>query len=229
MRPHYGRTHFGRRSLATRLRPNLRLKLTGRGGRSCWNRAFLTAAANAPQLKRNPLGSGCMVVRLLVFICVLTGCASSIRDALPRLVPTSPETPQSDADVLMQLALRRAVVDEKAVPDYGLLPDPTTIVVLKQDSSITARILPQTSNIRFLLLSADEIRDLADRYGHFVYINVSAWQIQGDSGRAGASTKWTQSRRNRGVVYLSGGSCAWQFRKREGTWHFDKPLGCLIS
>jgi len=170
-----------------------------------------------------------VVSRSLLLIGLLGGCRSSIRETLPKLTPTVPEAPQSDADVLMQLALRRAVVDEKAVPDYGLLPDPTIIVVVRHDSSITPRILPQSSGVRFLILSREEIRRLADQHGHFVYLDVSAWRIEGDSGQAGASTHWAASRRNRGIVYMSGGSCAWQYRKRDGVWHFEKTLGCLIS
>ncbi len=127
----------------------------------------------------------------------------------------------------MQLALRR-VVEERAVPDYGLLPDSQVMVVLKRDSSITPRILPQTSKVRFLLLTADQIRLLADRYDHFGYLVVSVDRIEGDGAIVGAGTTWAPSKRRPGTLYMSGGSCAWQYRKRDGGWHFEKTLGCLI-
>ena len=168
------------------------------------------------------------VLRSVLFVTVMVGCTASIRETLPKLTPTTPEPPQSDSDILMQLALRRAVVDEKHVPDYGLLPDAHVIVVLKRDSLTTPRILPVTPDVRFLLLSKEQIRDLADRHGHFVYVIVSAGRIAGDSAQAGATTTWAASKRNPGIIYMSGGSCAWQYRKRDGTWHYEKTIGCLI-
>jgi len=167
-------------------------------------------------------------VHVVVLFGALASCTASIRETLPKLPPTTPEAPQSDAEILMQLALRRAVVDEKAVPDYGLLPDAHIIVVLKRDSLTNARILPQTPDVQFLLLTKEQIRELADQHGHFVYVIVSAGRIEGDSAQAGASTTWASSKRNRGIIYMSGGSCVWQFRKRHGTWQYDKTLGCLI-
>lgn len=154
--------------------------------------------------------------------------APSIRDALPNLTPTIPQDPQTDAEFLMQLALRRAVVEERAVPDYGLLSDPHMIVVLKRDSTMTPRVLPRSSDVQFVLLTKEQIRELADRHGHFVYVTLSVGRIDGDSGQVGASTTWAPSKRNPRMVYMSGGSCAWQYRKHDGIWQYEKTLGCVI-
>ena len=156
-------------------------------------------------------------------------CGPSLRTGFDRLFPVSPEAPRTDAEILLRMALRRAVVDEKAVPDYGLLPDPHKIVLLKSDSVVTARIVPASDSIRFIILSPDEVQEFADRYDHFVYISVGVGPVAGDSAWAGVATRWARSRKRPGIVYLSGGSCAWQYRKRDGTWTFEKTLACIIS
>ena len=179
---------------------------------------------------RDSLGSGARVnlARIAGWAVLLAGCSTpSIRDALIKATSTPAEAPATDSDVLLQLALRR-VVEGRAVPDYGLLPDSQVIVVLKRDSSITPRILPQTSQVRFLLLTANQIHLLADRYDHFVCLVVNVGRIEGDSAIVGAGTTWAPSKRRPGTLYMSGGSCAWQYRKRDDAWHFEKTLGCLI-
>ena len=171
--------------------------------------------------------------RMWVLCCVLLataglGCGPSLREGFARLTPAVPEEPRTDAEILLRMVLRRAVVDERSVPDYGLLPDPHKIVVLKRDTLMTPRILPVSDSVQFVLLSPEEVRKFADHYDHFLYVTVSVGPVAGDSAWAGVSTTWAPSKKKPRVVYMSGGSCAWQYRKREGTWTFERTIGCLI-
>ena len=190
---------------------------------------YLDCGRYGAQLMHDSLGSGAVPRNSLLGLALLwVACTTTtIRAALLNLPATPAEPSRTDADTLLQLALRRTV-EERAVPDYGLLPDSQAVVVLRRNDSITPRILPQSSRVRFLLLTLDQIRDLADRYDHFVYVTVSLGKIEGDSAIVGAGTTWAPSKKRPGTVYMSGGSCAWQYRKREDGWHFERTLGCLI-
>ena len=174
-----------------------------------------------------------MSKRSLVLCCSILasvglGCGPSLKDGFARLTPAVPEEPRTDVEVLLRMALRRAVVDARGVPDYGLLPDPHKIVVLKRDSLITPRILPLSDSVRFVILSPEEIRQFADRYDHFVYVTVIVGPLAGDSDWVSASITWASSKKRPRMVYMSGGSCTWQYRRRGGTWTFDHSIGCLI-
>ena len=170
-----------------------------------------------------------IVLWCILLAVIAPGCAPSLREGFARLTPVSPAQPRTDDEILLRKALRRAVVDEKSVPDYSLLPDPHKIVLLKRDTLVTSRIVPVSDSVRFVILSSDEVRQFANHYDHFVYVTVSVGPVTGDSAWVRVSTRWAPSRKRPSLIYLSGGSCTWQYRKREGTWTFEKTLGCIIS
>lgn len=159
----------------------------------------------------------------------IAACAPTFREGFAALVPAVPEPPGTAADTVLRLVLMRAVSGDTGVPDFNLLPDSRKVVLLLSDSSVTPRILPDTQSVRFVLLTLEQIRTFAGRYGHFVYLSVGLLRLDGDSAQAGASTQWMSSPRNPAQVYLSGGGCNWQFRRRAGEWLFEKSMGCIIS
>lgn len=94
---------------------------------------------------------------------------------------------------------------------------------------ITPRMLPQSERVRFALLSPAELKALADRYDHFLCLTLGKVMIAGDSAVVTVGTSWVPSARRPRTVYMSGGACRWQYRKRDGHWEFEKPKGCVIS
>ena len=165
-----------------------------------------------------------------VFLALLLAfCTPSVPQTLATMPLAVPAAPTNDSETVLSLALQRAVMQENEVPDYRLLPDPTRIVLLKATSLISPRILPATDKVHFILLSPEEIHELAEGHGHFLYLGVGLLSLAGDSALVSIGTGWAPSRRNPGIVYLSGGSCNWIFRKLDGVWHFERSRGCLIS
>jgi hypothetical protein len=160
-------------------------------------------------------------LKLIPWALFIAACATGIDEAILTLPVTAPEQPQTQEDTLKSLALRRAIEGQRTLIDVATLPSTHRIIIAELDGQVTARSLPASDSVSFVLLSDAEIRELADRHGHFVFVVVGAVRFAGDSAIVGIGTRWAPSRRNPGVVYLGGGVCPMQFRRLLGAWAID--------
>jgi len=107
-------------------------------------------------------------LRLVLAVASLVGataCASkppTIGDVLARLPAARAEEPARVEERIMRMTLERAVA-------AGQVPPERPLVLLRSPFG-SARVLPARGDTRFVLLSFDEIAQLAARHGTFLYI-----------------------------------------------------------
>lgn len=147
----------------------------------------------------------------------------------------------SDKKELIYKILKRAVVEEKDVPDSDLIKDKQKIYIenvyygaflgneAKKTFPINSSEIPSEINgVSFCLKSKAEMQKIADKTSAFLYLNFAQIKIVGDIATIGISTNW-QPTTNSKVVYLSGGGYVWQFKKINEKWEFDKILSQWVS
>ena len=169
----------------------------------------------------------------MLLLVLFTGCVS-IQKAVQRLPATTPGVPHSDKELLVSLAIKRAVVDERDITDYNLLPNKGKIIVSSVTMPLTVRdtghrdilsagALPATDSVQFVLLSPAELQRLADKIGSFVYLQPGSIAVEGDTAKVELGTTWKSKQGSR-VVYLSGGGYQLQYVHKQGQWYFDRAL-----
>ncbi len=174
-------------------------------------------------------------VLLLIGSFVLCGCA-----VMKETGSNCRKAPKTDKEILISRTLRRAVLDEKDIPDYGLIKNKKRIflsnrVVLfwqKTAPSDTINIcaIPADKNVKIILATLDEIQRLADIENDFLYLSFGKIEIEGKIAKVEIATQWAVSRKNYGKkVYMSGGGYELQFIQENGKWRFDKIGKTWIS
>ncbi|MCP4598947.1 MAG: hypothetical protein GY847_00125 [Proteobacteria bacterium] len=152
-------------------------------------------------MKRKKLQLFC----LLVFI--LSACSASINN--------DPSITRKDRADVIRLSLEHALVDQ-AIPDYGLIPDPTNIVL--STANIDADLAPTLPGINLILLTQDEIQDRANREGDFLYIEFTDVTVESDTRvTVSLSNTWAVSDDSE-TAYLSGGGFVIEFTKIADGW-----------
>ena len=170
-------------------------------------------------------------ILLIVLGLLIAGCSTHPIE-FP-LIPTSATVPENDREVIVAKALRRAFIEEKDVPDYGLIRDPQRILVSNQMGGgrswepLTSGALPHSDTVKFILLSPRQIERLAFCMGDFVYVQVGRPEIKGDSAAVVVSTDWATSSRSQ-VIYLSGGAYKLVYLKKDGEWVFERVAWGVI-
>jgi hypothetical protein len=154
------------------------------------------------------------------------GCAAQSGDSLLRI--TSPTAPVNDMEVLVSKTLRRAVIDQKDMPGYEYLSDGDRIIVSSRigsgpsAASFTAGGLPYSEDLEFVLLSPEQIKQLASLRGDFPYVSVEMFVMEGRKATVQIGVTWGTSRwsnqwhPSRGYILL--------YRKQGGEWVFDKVI-----
>ncbi len=170
-------------------------------------------------------------------------CLSAIVGCNPSLqyMRTVAEDPRNDADSVIALALSRAVVTRCDVPDYKLLRKSPSIVLVTTttfvnncsdtvDTVIGPTALPHSGSVKFSLLSPEQIQNLADERGDFVYLGVPSVHFCREEIVVAVSTNWAISRnRVDKIIIMSGGGYYLRFLMVNGSWTFDRVLSMWIS
>tara|TARA_R100000306_G_C4345769_1_gene127575 strand:- start:24 stop:473 length:450 start_codon:yes stop_codon:yes gene_type:complete len=147
----------------------------------------------------------------------------------------------SDKKELIYKILKRAVVEEKDIPDYSLINDKKKIYI--QDLWIesfwsekppktflvrSTEIPPQINGVSFCLKSKSEMQIIADNTSGFTYLTLGVIKIDNNSATIGIDHGF-QTKTNSNKVILAGGGYVWQFKKVNGEWMFDKILSHFQS
>lgn len=150
------------------------------------------------------------------------------------------KSPKPEKGVLIEKMLRRAVVDKKDIPDYGLINDKSKILLSNLGISFWEKgpvsdtmqsgSVPQFKNVKIILFSPAEIQKLADEQGNFLYLQFGKIEIMGNVARVEIATCWAVSRENQSrMIMMSAGGYERQFSKRNGEWIFEKELKRFVS
>lgn len=162
----------------------------------------------------------------------LTGCGLfGGPDTGSILDPAESAEARQEYDSLIRTAIHRAVVAERDIPDVQLLEDKSKILVSSRSSegdTITADALPQDGPVEFVLADPEEIREMANDRGDFLYLRINAFEIAGEVGTISLSTAWAVAEGS-DAVYLSRGGYQLQYRKADGAWTYEKTLVTWIS
>ncbi len=173
---------------------------------------------------------------LIVFAVFLAACRDMMptgadldspdlgEDFMRALAPTVPEEPRNNRDRFIALALTRAVIEEKDIPDYQLLRNKSRIILSNttdEGELIEPSALPASDSVRFILLGEEAIQQYADTWGDFLYLCVNQAFVGADTARVDVSTRWaidTSDRRNESEWPLSGGGYRLEWIRQDSTW-----------
>jgi hypothetical protein len=167
---------------------------------------------------------------LLAAVSVTVGACSPFRG----FPVVQPGTPQDEKDAVICTALTRAAVDNKDVPDYYLLVKSPGIVVRSETrynsvpDSIGSTSLPQSHDVRFILMTLPQIQAVADSHEDFVYLCIPAVKINADEARVAVETRWAKGKKSR-RLYVSGGGYTLKCVKTNGSWDIQKVLGAWVE
>lgn len=156
-------------------------------------------------------------------------------DFMRALEPAVPEEPRNERDGLIAMALTRAVIDEKDIPDYNLLRNKNRIILSMttgEGELIGPSALPASDTVRFILLGEEAIQQYADSWGDFLYLHVNRVYVHNDTARVDVSTTWavdTSDRRNETEWPLSGGGYRLEWIRQAGAWTFTEIRMMWIS
>jgi len=138
---------------------------------------------------------------------------------------------------LIATALTRAAVTEKDVPDFDGIHDKQRIPLLDTTEwgqawgeKIPLDALPKIENVKFILLSKEELQRRANEQGAFAYLAVGRVAVEASSATIYVGTHWALPEpRDSRIVYLCGGAYELRYTWRNGKWLFDRILGIGIS
>ena len=171
-----------------------------------------------------------LIVVLLVVVGAGTGCSTCLQRQA--LVATAATDPQNDRDVVIGLALRRAVIEEKDIPCYEYLTDKTRIIICSAGcpmsaDSVGSGALPLSDTVSFILLTPTQIDNLAFCGRGFTYLAIGQVKIDADEARVRLGAYWAPSPRDEGHASRDECGSALGYElvyHREGTsWIFVRP------
>ncbi|MFW6096664.1 MAG: hypothetical protein ACOC9Z_01240 [Chloroflexota bacterium] len=138
------------------------------------------------------------------------------------------ETEEPDQDValsdedrseLIGLTLERALVDQE-IPDYALLADQEQLVLSTEN--IDPALVPEIPDVTLALLTPEEIQELADAEGDFLYLRFQ--ELEGESADKAVvslANTWAVAA-DSDMAYLSGGGFTIEYSRDDaGAWTGD--------
>ena len=112
----------------------------------------------------------------------------------------------------------------KNLPDYGLLPDPTDVLISLD--GLSADELPTLPGVILTALTGGELQKTADAEGSLLRLSLENVVIAGDTAELRISNWWlrgsTETRQ-----FLSGGPCELRLRKTDGQWAIVNSICAL--
>jgi hypothetical protein len=177
--------------------------------------------------------------RVLVLLAALLATAllscGWIRNCGLQFDSTPSAAPSSEKEAVIAQVLRRALLEEKDIPDYGLLKGEDEVILFNRigwgDSAkvLTGGGLPETDEVEFFLLSRDAMTELADCWsGDILYLYVDVISIDENEATVSLSMEWARSSRST-LLHLCGGGYVLLYRKQDGEWIFDRVVTSHIS
>ena len=129
----------------------------------------------------------------------------------------------TDREQLIRVVLEWALVD-KNLPDYGLLPDPTDVLI-----SLEGRLadeLPTLPGVTLTALTEAELQTKADAEGSLLRLSLENLVIAGDTAEIWVGNWWVSSSTET-RQFLSGGFCELQLRKTGDQWAIVNSICAL--
>ena len=125
------------------------------------------------------------MLRLLLIVLVSAGWASWACSEPPD--PTTPRAPVNDLQKVIADGLARAVLAEKATPGTHAFAAPETLNLLREAPAgrtllypLTGRDLPHNENMRFRLLSVEQLAESACAHGGVECLQVRLLRTSGN-------------------------------------------------
>jgi hypothetical protein len=145
---------------------------------------------------------------------LLSACAHvprfTLAERLAQLPLEVPGAAASEADQLIQRSLEQETESLRIE-----MPPDLPVLVLKQDATISPRILPPHSPFRFVFVSAGDLAALTKDYGELRYVAITARLDQQD--RAEVSIEVGLSVPPKALSLCCGGRI-FGYRKEKGRW-----------
>jgi|SaaInl3SG_22_DNA_1037383.scaffolds.fasta_scaffold00114_20 hypothetical protein len=140
-----------------------------------------------------------------------------------------------DRSELIHLALRRALVVEKDIPDYDLFQHKARIYIMNPDNKNqivhldSSDVPTQIDSIRFCLKSKKELQQIANITGeNFLCIAFESIEIVEKTATIAIRSQWIGSSKKT-TVFLSSGGYHATYKKVNGQWKLDAILGVWMS
>lgn len=148
--------------------------------------------------------------------------------------------PNDDRHALIYEILRKALIDDKDLPDFKFIEDKQQIYIVDKTpetffrsieggvevarEQLTSNDIPALiKNTRFCIKSPAELEEIALKTDDFIYIAIGNIVTDGKIGRIGISTNW-QTPPESSRVYLSGGGYIAEYVKEAEHWKFSSIL-----
>ena len=161
-------------------------------------------------------------MRILAAGLVLTVLAS-IGVACGGSSDESPTSAEADRQELIRVAFEWALLN-KNLPDYGLLPDPTNVLISLENLPVDD--LPTLPGVTLTALTEVELQSKADDEGSLMRMSLDNLVIAGDTAEIKVANWWiASSTETRG--FLSGGFCDLKLRRTVGQWTVEDSLCAL--
>ena len=129
----------------------------------------------------------------------------------------------TDREQLIRVVLEWALVD-KNLPDYGLLPDPTDVLMSLE--GLSADELPTLPGVTLTALTQAELQTKADAEGSLLRLSLENLVIAGDTAEIRIGNWWVSSSTET-RQFLSGGFCEAQLRKTGDQWAIVNSICAL--
>lgn len=154
--------------------------------------------------------------------------------------PSSDFDPSGDKQGLIYQILKKALIEDKDLPEFKFILDKTQIYIVKEtpedffkyteegieiiNEPLTASDIPfSIGDINFCLKSKTELGEIAKHTEDFIYIALGSFRSDGKIGRIGISTNW-QAPPESGHVHLTGGGYVAEYVKEAEQWKFSSIL-----
>jgi hypothetical protein len=132
------------------------------------------------------------------------------------------------------MALGRVLTNGKGFNGYGWRGEDDEVVLLDtiglgdSTEALTARDLPESDKVKFILLSPEQMKKLADCWGgYFKYHRVEIIHLDDEEAIIGIWEAWAHGSRSRWTPASCGGYRL-LYRKQDGEWVFEKVLSSIF-
>ncbi len=151
-----------------------------------------------------------------------SACTQTLTHAIARLPSVQPAPPVTVGDTVIAAVLLEALTTQ-----YGHGP---RVIIANAQEELSPTSLPPVDTLAFLLLSLDQIQQVADEYGDLSYLRILRWTLSDSVATVSVGVFGAFSRaRTDGPIVDGPSSCEWRVARRGGQWRVQGTTMCVVS
>jgi hypothetical protein len=162
--------------------------------------------------------------RQLITVAALlsSACTQTLTQALSDLPRARPLVPVTAQDTVIAAALLEGLRTQFA--------HQSNVIIAQESGDLTAASLPHVDTLTFLLLTPEQIQQLADEYGDLSYFRISRPTVTDSVATVNIGIYGSYSRAVARWAIVDGPtSCEWRFVRHGGQWRIQGNTICLVS